>query len=126
MSLFVPTTQKEAQQLSRHLDYRSNCQLINETEQSPAFQAEIAKLRKFHAHLFANLANGYTNIHTGESGLRPTVEQRKSGCVWQWSGLTDECNRVAEQYQVPHYDVVGLANSAGTGGKRLLRTGTKD
>jgi hypothetical protein len=126
MSLFVPTMQKEVQQLSRHLDYRSNCQNINETEQSPAFLAEIAKLRKFHAHLFANLADGYTDIHTGESGLRPTVEQHKSGCVWQWSGLTGECNRVAEQYQVPHYDVVGLANSATTSGKRLLRTGTKN
>ena len=36
----------------------------------------------------------------------------QGGCPWVTSGLTAECERVADAYQVPILDVLGAANSA--------------
>ena len=98
MSLFVPTSRKETQALMRHLD--KNRPAINERKQDPAYKAEIEQLREFHAKLYSS-----------DFGHLPRPKAGEERCPWALSGLQAECNRVAERFQVPFFDVVGDANS---------------
>ena len=98
MSLFVPTSRKETQALMRHLD--KNRPAINERKQDPAYKAEIEQLREFHAKLYSSDFSHLPKPKAGEE-VSP----------WTLSGLQAECNRVAERFQVPFFDVVGDANS---------------
>ena len=98
MSLFVPTSKKETQALMRHLD--KNRPAINERKQDPAYKAEIEQLREFHAKLYSGNFNHLLKTKAGEV-YNP----------WELSGLQAECYRVAEEFQVPFFDVVGDANS---------------
>ena len=98
MSLFVPTSRKETQALMRHLD--KNRPAINERKQDPAYKAEIKQLREFHAKLYSS---DFSHLPRPKAG--------EEASPWALSGLQAECNRVAERFQVPFFDVVGDANS---------------
>ena len=102
MSLFVPTSKKETQALMRHLD--KNRPAINERKQDPAYKAEIEQLREFHAKLYSSDFSHLPRPKAGEE-VSP----------WALSGLQAECYRVAERFQVPHFDVVSDANSYANG-----------
>ena len=98
MSLFVPTSRKETQALMRYLD--KNRPAINERKQDPAYKSEIKQLREFHAKLYSS---DFSHLPRPKAG--------EESCPWALSGLQARCYLVAERFQIPHFDVVGDANS---------------
>jgi hypothetical protein len=99
MSFFSPATGREARALRRHLDSEQNRQAIAQRCLDPDYLTEVSRLREFHRNLYANI-DAADIIHP------------QGGCPWVTSGLTAECERVADAYQVPIWNVSDAANSA--------------
>ena len=105
MSLFVPKTKTERRSLLQHLDSLSNKQAISDRQQNFKYQSEVIRLREYHKKLFSDATT--PPIVDDRSKLQP-----QSSCPWARSGLTSECERVAEAFDVPIWYVLGDANSA--------------
>jgi len=113
MSFFSPTTGREMRVLLRHLDSKPNRRAIALRELDPHYLSEVGRLREFHRNLFANI--------DAADVIRP-----QGRCPWETSGLTAECERVAEDYQVPIWRVFGAANSAAENGIAVPEPGLWD
>lgn len=99
MSFFSPATGREMSALLRHLDSKPNRQAIALRRLDPDYLSEVGQLREFHRNLFANIDAA-------------DIISPQGRCPWETSGLTAQCQRVAETYQVPIWRVLGSANSA--------------
>lgn len=95
---FVPNSQREVKELIKFLDKDSEyAKYRRRTLRSKEYRTAIKVLRKFHRDLYKDLID-YKRI--------------KGECPWRASGLTKMCEQLAEQFRLPHWDVVGAANSA--------------
>ncbi len=95
---FSPESKAELRQLMRFLDTDAEyAKYRRKTLRSPEYKTAIKQLRQFHRDLYKGLVD-YKRI--------------KGECPWRSSGLTARCEAVARKFCVPHWDVVGVANSA--------------
>jgi hypothetical protein len=101
MSLFAPQNKKEVNALLKHTSIAENRQAIEERFTDPAYIKEIQRLREYHHKLY-----------TQWEGLAPiNPNTKKTGCPWAESGLTAECDVIAERFQVPAWRVSSHANA---------------
>ncbi len=95
---FSPESKAELRQLMRFLDTDVEyAQYRRKTLRSKEYRTAIKVLRKFHRDLYKDLID-YKRV--------------KGQCPWRASGLTKMCEQLARQFCLPHWDVVGDANSA--------------
>ena len=95
---FVPQSKQQLRQLMRFLDKDAEYSVYRrKTLRSKAYKTEIKVLRQFHRDLYKDKVD-YRRI--------------KGQCPWRASGLSKMCDRLAEKFRLPAWDVVGDANSA--------------
>lgn len=102
MSFFAPQSKQEVTALLKYTSVAENRQAIEERFTDPAYIKEIQRLREYHHKLY-----------TQWQGLAPiNPNGKKTGCPWARSGLTAECDVIAERFKVPAWRVSSHANSA--------------
>lgn len=95
---FAPNSKQELKQLMKFIDSDSEYAVYRrKTLRSKAYRAEIKVLRKFHRDLYKD---------------RVDYKRIVGQCPWTASGLSAMCDRLAEKFRLPAWDVVGDANSA--------------
>ena len=90
--MFFPSTRKEVSALLKYIE--SNAPAIARRRKGSAYRAAVEIVRE---------------------QLRASFAERAAGpgpCRWREIGVYSVCGEIAEQFQVPIYDVVGDANPA--------------
>ena len=100
MSKFVPSNKAELKALVALCGNPVYNKQRAEALASAEFNKCANKLREIHQNLFADSNNPLVIAH-----------YKGKANAWKVSGLTAKCHEVAEQFQLPHWDVAGAANS---------------
>jgi hypothetical protein len=99
MSKYTPATKQELKALVKLCKSKEFAEHSARVEASAEFKAAVAVVRAKHAALFAD----------------PVVKaEHKKGlyCAWEKFGLKAACSEIAEQFGIPHWTILGHANSS--------------
>ena len=103
MSLFAPQNKKEVKALVKHLESAENQRAIAERITAPAYVKEIQRLREYHHKLYTEWE--------GLAPINPNADLTNTVCPWKRSGLSAECDVIAERFNVPAWRVSSHANA---------------
>lgn len=91
---FAPQSQKQVRALLKHLNSASVYAAVATARTSPAYTAAVACVRAtMRAHFAVN-----------------PPQKRVKECPWQTLGTYAICQQIAQEHNVPAWDVVGDAN----------------